>query len=82
METYTKTQTHTSDLMKQTVSFLDYGGTEVLVGIPSLICHGYAVCGAFECWQRAANEDVERGRTFSWLKQAITRKFTGVLLPS
>ena len=57
---------------------LDRGVAEVVVGIPLFFffffffCHGYVVNDALENWRRTANEDVERGRTFSWLKQAIT----------
>ena len=43
---------------------LDFGGAAVVIGIPSLICHGQAVYDAFECWRRASNEDVEWGQTF------------------
>ena len=50
-------------------------GAVVVVGVPSLTCHRYAVSDAFERWRRAAEEDVERGRTFSWFKQATERTF-------
>ena len=43
--------------------------------IPPLIFHTYSVCDAFECWRRAANEDVERGWTFSLFIPAITRTY-------
>ena len=50
---------------------LVFGGAEMVVGVPSLICHGYAVYDTFKCWRRAANKDVERGQTIFLFIQVI-----------